>query len=76
MLVDRHLGAGVSSQHLKTVSMCVRSISVYPVYLVLYRAACWNVVLFNLFKIACQQRIFGLFSSRSADQGAVIIEAF
>ena len=56
--------------------MCVRSIRVYRVYLVLYRAACWNVVLCNLFKIACQQRIFGFFSSRSADQEAVAIEAF
>ena len=45
---------GVRSQRLKTMSMCVRSISVYRVYLDLYRAACWNVVLFNLFKIACQ----------------------
>ena len=44
----------VRSQRLKTMSMCVRLISVYRVYLVLYRAACWNVVLFNLFKIACQ----------------------
>ena len=56
----------VRSQRLKTMSMCVRLISMYRVYLVLYRAACWNVVLLNLFKKACQQRIFGLFSSRSA----------
>ena len=49
-----NLGAGVRSQRLKTMSMCVRLISVYRVYLILYRAACWNVVLFNLFNIACQ----------------------